>query len=201
MLSQLIPQGDEGGNSFSIHGPPSVGRGQHGSGPTEKALEMYGKIRYQNEGVEWIRLDLAVFLCRDDLEVFNTSDIAADMTEKQKVNGTGVARLKRAITCSYAGMAAAWKNEEAFRQELMLGLILVPLACWLGASGTERALLVGSLLLVLIVELLNTAVEVVVNRISVDRHELSGLAKDLGSAAVSMALVNACIIWLLVLFT
>ncbi len=110
-------------------------------------------------------------------------------------------RLKRAITCSYAGFSAAWKNEEAFRQELLLCAVLIPLACWLGDSGVERALLVGSLLLVMIVELLNTAVEVVVNRISLDRHELSGLAKDLGSAAVSMSLVNAGIIWLLVLFT
>ena len=123
------------------------------------------------------------------------------MTAEQKVNGTGVARLKRAITCSSAGFAAAWRNEEAFRQELMFGVVLVPLACWLGHNGQERALLVGSLLLVLIVELLNTAVEVVVNRISTDRHELSGLAKDLGSAAVSMSLIHAGVVWLLVLLT
>ena len=123
------------------------------------------------------------------------------MTAEQKVNGTGLARLKRAISCSSAGIAATWKNEEAFRQELLLSVVLVPLACWLAESGVERALLVGSLLLVLIVELLNTAVEVVVNRISTDRHELSGLAKDLGSAAVSMSLLHAGVIWLLVLFT
>jgi diacylglycerol kinase (ATP) len=123
------------------------------------------------------------------------------MSEKQKVNGTGVARLKRAITCSSAGFSAAFRNEEAFRQELLLGLVLVPLACWLGNSGMERALLIGSLLLVLIVELLNTAVEVVVNRISTDRHELSGLAKDLGSAAVSMSLITVGAIWFLVLLT
>jgi len=123
------------------------------------------------------------------------------MTERQKVNGTGMARLKRAITCSYAGISAAWRNEEAFRQELMLSAVLVPVACWLGGNGVERALLVGSLVVVLIVELLNTAVEVVVNRIGTDRHELSGLAKDLGSAAVSMSLVHAGIVWLLVLFT
>lgn len=123
------------------------------------------------------------------------------MTERQKVNGTGMARLKRAITCSYAGISAAWRNEEAFRQELMLSAVLVPVACWLGGNGVERALLVGSLVVVLIVELLNTAVEVVVNRIGTDRHELSGLAKDLGSAAVSMSLVHAGIVWLLVLLT
>jgi len=123
------------------------------------------------------------------------------MTEQQKVNGTGMARLKRAITCSYAGISTAWRNEEAFRQELLLSAVLIPLACWLGDNGLERALLVGSLLVVLIVELLNTGIEVVVNRISTDRHELSGLAKDLGSAAVSMSLVHAGIVWLLVLFT
>lgn len=123
------------------------------------------------------------------------------MTAEQKVNGTGMKRLQRAITCSSAGFAAAWRNEEAFRQELLLGAILIPLACWLGNSGVERALLVGSLLLVVIVELLNTAVEVVVNRISLDHHQLSGLAKDLGSAAVSMSLAQAAIIWLLILFT
>ena len=122
-------------------------------------------------------------------------------TEKQKVNGTGATRLMRAITCSSAGLSAAWKNEEAFRQELMLGLVLVPLGCWLGDNGTERALLVGSLFLVLIVELLNTAVEVVVDRIGTDRHELSGLAKDLGSAAVSMSLLTVGVIWLLVILT
>ena len=123
------------------------------------------------------------------------------MTEQQKVNGTGMARLKRAITCSYAGISTAWRNEEAFRQELLLSAVLIPLACWLGDNGLERALLIGSLLVVLIVELLNTAIEVVVNRISTDRHELSGLAKDLGSAAVSMSLGHAGIVWLLVLFT
>lgn len=123
------------------------------------------------------------------------------MTEQQKVNGTGIARLKRAITCSSVGIAAAFRNEEAFRQEVLLCLVLLPLACWLGADNVERALLAGSLLLVLIVELINTAVEVVVNRISIDRHELSGLAKDLGSAAVTMAILTTTVIWGLVLFT
>jgi diacylglycerol kinase (ATP) len=123
------------------------------------------------------------------------------MTEQQKVNGTGIARLKRAITCSAVGMSAAFRNEEAFRQEVLLCLVLLPLACWLGANNVERALLAGSVLLVLIVELINTAVEVVVNRIGIDRHELSGLAKDLGSAAVTMAILTTTVIWALVLFT
>ena len=123
------------------------------------------------------------------------------MTEKQNINGKGLGRLMRAMTCSRAGLTAAWKNEEAFRQELLLALVLVPLGLWLGDSGVERALLVGSVVLVVLVELLNTAVEVVVNRIGTDHHQLSGLAKDLGSAAVLVSLVHAVIVWLLVLLT
>ena len=123
------------------------------------------------------------------------------MTEQQKINGTGLARILRAITCSKTGIAAAFRNEAAFRQEVILCAVLVPLALWLGQSNVERALLVGSLLLVLIVELLNTAVEAVVDRISADRHQLSGLAKDLGSAAVSLALLLTVAVWGLVLFT
>jgi len=123
------------------------------------------------------------------------------MTEQEKVNGTGLARLKRAMHCSYLGLAAAYRNEEAFRQELLACLVLLPVACWLGNSNVERALRAGSFLVLLIVELLNTAVEVVVNRIGVERHELSGRAKDLGSAAVFMAIANTVAIWLLVLFT
>jgi diacylglycerol kinase (ATP) len=125
----------------------------------------------------------------------------AFMGEQRKENGAGLARLVRAIRCSRAGLSAAWRNEEAFRQELLLGLLLIPLALWLGNSGAERALLIGSLLVLFIVELLNTAVEVVVDRIGLERHDLSGLAKDLGSAAVSLAIVQAVAVWLLVLFT
>jgi diacylglycerol kinase (ATP) len=121
------------------------------------------------------------------------------MTEQQKINGTGLARIFRAMTCSKTGIAAAFRNEAAFRQEVMLCAVLLPIALWLGQTNVERALLVASLLLVLIVELLNTAVEVVVDRIGVDRHELSGLAKDLGSAAVSMAILLTVIVWVLVL--
>ena len=123
------------------------------------------------------------------------------MHEEHKINGTGLARIKRAMYCSYLGLAAAYRNEEAFRQELLLCLVLLPVACWLGNTNIERALLVGSLFILLIVELLNTAVEVVVNRIGIERHELSGRAKDLGSAAVFMAIANTVIVWLLVLLT
>ncbi|MCL2789555.1 MAG: diacylglycerol kinase [Desulfobulbus sp.] len=122
------------------------------------------------------------------------------MIKQEKVNGTGLARIKQAMRCSYVGLTAAYRNEEAFRQELLLCLVLFPVACWLGHSNVERALLAGSLVILLIVELLNTAVEVVVNRIGPERHELSGLAKDLASAAVFLAIVHTVVIWSLVLF-
>jgi diacylglycerol kinase (ATP) len=83
----------------------------------------------------------------------------------------------------------------------MICLVLVPLALWLGENGLERALLISSLMLVLLIELLNTAVEVVVNRIGPERHELSGLAKDLGSAAVLLSLLHAGVVWVLVVLT
>jgi len=123
------------------------------------------------------------------------------MGEQEKINGAGLARIFRAMICSKTGMMAAFRNEAAFRQEVILCVILLPLALWLGGTNVERALLAGTLLIVLIVELLNTAVEVVVDRISADRHELSGLAKDLGSAAVSVAILLTVVVWSLVLFT
>lgn len=123
------------------------------------------------------------------------------MSEQKKVNGIGIAYFKRAMRCSIQGLSAAYRNEKGFRLELLVCLVLLPLACWLGDTNVERALLAGSLVIFLIVEILNTAVEVVVNRISAERHELSGLAKDLGSAAVALAFAHAAIIWLLVLFT
>ncbi len=126
-------------------------------------------------------------------------DGAPTMSEQQKINGTGLARIYRAMTCSRTGIATAFRNEAAFRQELYLCVVLLPLALWLGHTNVERALMVGSLLVVLIVELLNTAIEAVVDRISADRHALSGLAKDLGSAAVSMALLLTVAVWGLIL--
>ena len=101
---------------------------------------------------------------------------------------------------SFRGFAGAFRNEAAFRQELALVVILAPLGIWLGTTGVERALLVGSLLLVLMVELLNSAVEAVVDRVGLERHALSGLAKDIGSAAVFVALMNVLIVWVLVLW-
>ncbi|HUK04846.1 MAG TPA: diacylglycerol kinase, partial [Burkholderiales bacterium] len=91
---------------------------------------------------------------------------------------------------SIAGLAAAARHEDAFRQELLLAAVLVPLGLFLGGTGLERALLVGSVLLVLIVELVNSAVEATVDRVSLDDHSLAKRAKDIGSAAVMLALVN-----------
>lgn len=107
----------------------------------------------------------------------------------------GLRRLVDATGYSMAGLAVAWRGEEAFRQEATLAIVLVPLALWLGQSHLERLLLVGSWLLVMIVEILNTAVEATVDRISDERHTLSGQAKDLGSAAVFLSLLLAGLVW------
>ena len=111
---------------------------------------------------------------------------------------TGLRRIVSAARYSLAGLRAAL-SEAAFRQELILALVLVPLGLYLGKTDVERALLIGSVLLVLIVELLNSAVEAVVDRISADLHVLSKRAKDLGSAAVLLSLVNLATVWLLIL--
>jgi diacylglycerol kinase (ATP) len=108
----------------------------------------------------------------------------------------GLRRLITAAAFSAAGLRAAWRHEEAFRQELILTALLAPLALWLGQTALQRVLLIGSCVLVLIVELLNSAVETVVDRIGHDIHELSAQAKDMGSAAVLLSLVLAAGIWL-----
>jgi diacylglycerol kinase (ATP) len=112
----------------------------------------------------------------------------------------GLSRLWKSCANSWKGFVGAFREEAAFRQELAAGVVLVPLAIWLGRTGIERALLLGSLLLVLIVELLNSAVEATVDRIGPERHSLSGLAKDIGSAAVALALLNVVVVWGFVLF-
>jgi diacylglycerol kinase (ATP) len=114
-------------------------------------------------------------------------------------NNTGLQRLLRAGVYSWQGLTAAFRNEAAFRQEVALSLIVIPLALWLGDSGAERALLVMVWVLVLVTELFNSAIEAVVDRISAEHHVLAGRAKDIGSAAVLVALVNAGLVWLLVL--
>jgi diacylglycerol kinase (ATP) len=108
-------------------------------------------------------------------------------------------RLVDATGYSLAGLRTAWRGEAAFRLEVGLCVVLLPLGLWLGGNGVERALLAGSLFLVLIAELVNSAVEAVVDRFGAARHPLSGNAKDLGSAAVGVALCAAALTWLLVL--
>ncbi len=112
----------------------------------------------------------------------------------------GLRRLWNSVLNSWNGLAGAFREEAAFRQELAAGVVLVPLSLWLGDTGVERALLLGSLLIVLIAELVNSAIEATVDRIGKERHELSGLAKDLGSAAVAVALLLVVVVWSLVLF-
>jgi len=100
---------------------------------------------------------------------------------------------------SCAGLKEAYRNEDAFRQEVLLAAILLPLAFWIDASAIGRALMAGSVLLLLIVELLNSAIEATVDRISLDDHKLAKRAKDIGSAAVLITIVNMVVVWLLVL--
>jgi diacylglycerol kinase (ATP) len=108
---------------------------------------------------------------------------------------SGMRRLLLAFVNSWKGFQGAFKYEAAFRQEVALAVVLLPLGVWLGRNGVEKALLVSSVLLVLIVELLNTGIETVVDRIGLERHELSGLAKDVGSTAVLLSFVLLGVIW------
>lgn len=116
------------------------------------------------------------------------------MTELHKVH-TGMSRVRRATHHSMDGLHSALRNEAAFRQELALAVVLLPASLWLGRTWVEVSLLAGSVLLVLIVELLNSGIEAVVDRVSLDRHELSKRAKDLGSAAVFVALLLCGWVW------
>jgi diacylglycerol kinase (ATP) len=112
---------------------------------------------------------------------------------------TGIKRLANAFTYSVAGTLAAFKHEDAFRQEVILSVVLIPLAIYLGQTAIEQALMITSILLIIIVELLNSSLEATVDRISVKRHKLSKRAKDIGSAAVFFSLINASVIWFLIL--
>ncbi|MFZ5558940.1 MAG: diacylglycerol kinase [Pseudomonadota bacterium] len=113
---------------------------------------------------------------------------------------TGLQRVWNALFYSMDGFRAAFVHEDAFRQEAILAAILIPVALFLPASGVGKALMVGSVLLVLMVELLNSSVEATVDRISLENHRLAKRAKDIGSAAVFVSLVNVPAVWLLVLF-
>ncbi len=112
-----------------------------------------------------------------------------------KKSGVGLMRLVRAFGWSMAGFRAAFTGEAAFRQEVAVALIMTPISFWLGQTAVERAMLISSLLLVLLTELLNSAVEAVVDRVGSEQHPLSGRAKDIGSAAVFISLVNAAVVW------
>jgi diacylglycerol kinase (ATP) len=118
-----------------------------------------------------------------------------------KPGNTGLRRIVNATGFSFAGLRAAWRDEAAFRQELLLCVVLVPTAVWLGQTAVERALLIGSCLLVLVVELLNTSIENVVDRVGAEPHRLSGQAKDLGSAAVLVSLILVLVTWSLIAFS
>jgi diacylglycerol kinase (ATP) len=122
-----------------------------------------------------------------------------DIGESPHKGKTGFKRVWNAFLYSLAGLGAAFRHEDAFRQEVFLAVILVPAAFFLPASGIGKALMVASVLLVLIVELLNSAVEAAVDRISLENHRLAKRAKDIGSAAVFISLVNVPVVWLLVL--
>ena len=112
----------------------------------------------------------------------------------------GVTRLIKASGYSWQGICAAWRHEEAFRLEIWICLVMVPLGLYLGETGVEKSLLVAAILLLPLVEILNSALEAVVDRFGEEHHELSGRAKDMGSAAVAIALVLAASVWVLVLF-
>ena len=112
---------------------------------------------------------------------------------------TGLRRIWNALFYSFDGLKAAYRHEDAFRQEVWLAAVLIPLALSLPASGMGKALMIASVLLVLIVELLNSAVEATVDRVSLEHHRLAKRAKDIGSAAVMMSLANVVVVWLLVL--
>ncbi|WP_018872677.1 diacylglycerol kinase [Thioalkalivibrio sp. ALJ16] len=111
----------------------------------------------------------------------------------------GPARVLRAFVYSWRGLRAAFRHEAAFRQELALAVVLLPLALWLGQDGVERALLAASVLLILVVELLNSAVEAAIDRFGDGHHPLSARAKDIASAAVLVSFLLAALVWALIL--
>ena len=128
----------------------------------------------------------------------NTEPIAEESPFKGQ---TGLRRIWNAFSYSLSGLHAAYLNEDAFRQESLLAAVMIPVALALPLTGIGKALMIGSVLLVLIVELLNSAIEAAIDRISLDRHRLSKRAKDIGSAAVLIALINVLATWSLVLLS
>jgi len=120
--------------------------------------------------------------------------------EKNYGNGSGLLRAVKAFRCSLLGLRAAFIHESAFRQELALSVCFIPYGIWIGESATQKILLCSLVIVVLIVELLNSAIEAIVDRVSLEHHELSGRAKDLGSAAVFLSLVLAGVSYLYVTY-
>jgi diacylglycerol kinase (ATP) len=112
---------------------------------------------------------------------------------------TGFKRLMNAFSYSIAGTLAAFKHEDAFRQEVFLAVVLTPVALYFGETAIDQALMISSLLFIIVVELLNSSIEATVDRISVKHHKLAKRAKDIGSAAVFFSLINAAVIWFLLL--
>ena len=129
-----------------------------------------------------------------------TANAAPTPPESPFKGKTGLRRVLNAAGYSWAGLVAAFRHEDAFRQEVFLALLLIPLALFLGETGIERALMIGAVLGVLVVELLNSGLEAALDRISLEHNLLIKRAKDMGSAAVMIALVNVAVVWGLILF-
>lgn len=115
-------------------------------------------------------------------------------------NESLIGHIKNAFRYTFAGLETAWKEELAFRAEVVVAVIMVPLGLWLGRTAVEQALLIASILLILLTELLNSALEAVVDRIGPQRHELSKRAKDMGSAAAFISMVTAALVWIIIAF-
>lgn len=116
-------------------------------------------------------------------------------------NASGLTRIIKAAGYSWQGLRAAWQHEAAFRQEVVAAIVAIIIACWLDVTPLARVLLIGSVMLVVIVEILNSAIEAVVDRLGNEFHELSGRAKDMGSAAVLLAILLAVFVWLTILLS
>ncbi len=123
------------------------------------------------------------------------------MTNVNPHKATGLRRLVNALSYSLSGLQLAWRDEAAFRQEIILAIVLVPVAFMMPVDLTQRVLLVASVMLVLVVEMINSAIEATVDRISLDIHPLAKRAKDMGSAAVLLVLTNAILTWTMILWS
>ena len=137
----------------------------------------------------------------DQTPIESDRDPAPVSDESPFKGRTGLRRLMNATRYSVEGFVSAYRHEDAFRQEVLIAALLIPLACWLDVSGVERALMIASVLLVLIVELINSAIEAAVDRVSFENHRLAKRAKDIGSAAVMLSLVNAGLVWLFIILS